>query len=91
MPEKSARLPLQDVLEAIGDIEEFVEGMVFETFASDKKTKNAVIRSLEIIGEAIKSIPEAIRVQHAEIEWKGWAGMRDKLIHRYFGVEWEIV
>lgn len=65
--------------------------MDFETFIKDRKTVNAVIRSLEVMGEAVKRIPDEIRSRYSEIPWKYIAGMRDKLIHEYDGVDLEIV
>jgi uncharacterized protein with HEPN domain len=65
--------------------------MTFDEFQSDTKTAFAVIRALEIISEATKNIPEPIREQYPEIPWKGCAGVRDKLIHAYFGVNLEVV
>ncbi|MCD4845777.1 MAG: DUF86 domain-containing protein [Methanosarcinales archaeon] len=65
--------------------------MQFEDFISDKKTINAVVRSLEVIGEAAKKIPDNSRDNYSEIPWKRMAGMRDKLIHEYFGIDLEIV
>ena len=82
---------IQDIFESIEDIDAFIIGMSYEDFAGDKKTLNAVIRSLEIIGEAAKKIPEAIRAKHPGIPWRQMAGMRDKLIHEYHGVDKEIV
>ncbi len=80
-----------DILSSIQEIEEFVEGMDFKEFVMDKKTVNAVIRSLEVMGEAVKKIPSEIRDKYREIPWKYIAGMRDKLIHEYHGVDLEIV
>lgn len=80
-----------DILTSIQEIEEFVEGMNFEDFVEDRKTVNAVIRSLEVMGEAVKKIPSEIRKKYPEIPWKYIAGMRDKLIHEYHGVDLEIV
>lgn len=80
-----------DIQESIIDIQTFVVDMTFDDFASDRKTINAVIRSLEIIGESAKKIPEEIRQQSPRVPWKEIAGMRDKLIHNYFGVDLEIV
>ena len=70
-----------DILSSIQEIEEFVEDMDFEDFVKDRKTANAVIRSLEVMGEAAKKIPSEIRDKYPEIPWKYIAGMRDKLIH----------
>ena len=65
--------------------------MDFEAFQHDDKTQSAVIRKLEIIGEAVKQIPEEERRQYPQIPWKQIAGMRDKLIHFYFGVDAKLV
>jgi uncharacterized protein with HEPN domain len=82
---------IQDILDSIKDIESFVKGMTFETFKKDRKTINAVVRSIEVIGEASKNIPSAIKTRYANVPWKKMAGMRDKLIHEYFGVDAEIL
>ena len=82
---------LADILQAIDDVAEFVEGMDFEQFSGDKKTVNAVIRSLEVLGEATKHIPAAFRKRHPEIPWSKMAGMRDVLIHDYMGVDHKTV
>jgi uncharacterized protein with HEPN domain len=82
---------VEDIYESICDIEDFIKNMDFTDFSSDKKTTNAVIRSLEIIGEAAKKIPIELREKYHEIPWKYMAGMRDKLIHEYHGVDLEIV
>jgi len=80
---------LQDILDAVNDIESFVESMTYEEFIKDRKTLNAVVRSFEIIGEASKNIPEAMKAKYKELPWKQMTGMRDKLIHAYFGVDVE--
>jgi len=72
---------IQDILEAFGEVEDFTTGMEFEDFVKDKKTINAVIRSLEVIGEATKKIPDSLREKYSKIPWNRMAGMRDKLIH----------
>ncbi len=80
-----------DILLSIQEIEEFVGDMNFEEFVRDRKTVNAVIRSLEVMGEAVKKIPSEIRDKYPEIPWRYIAGTRDKLIHEYHGVDLEIV
>jgi uncharacterized protein with HEPN domain len=82
---------LDDVLESISDIRAFVTGMSYKEFIGDKKTVNAVIRSLEVIGEAVKKIPLEIREKRPDIPWKEIAGTRDKLIHEYFGIDLQIL
>jgi uncharacterized protein with HEPN domain len=82
---------LQDILQSIIDIRDFTAGMTSEQFLADRKTIHAVIRSLEIIGEATKKIPSEIRRQRPDLPWIEIAAMRDKLIHEYFGVDLEIV
>jgi uncharacterized protein with HEPN domain len=78
---------LNDIREAIAEVEEFTRGMDYESFAADKKTVNAVIRSLEVLGEATKHIPASFRRKHPEIPWTRMAGMRDVLIHDYMRVD----
>ncbi len=82
---------IQDILNSIKEIEEFTEDLNFNDFIEDRKTINAVIRSLEIIGEATKNIPKSIRSNYPKIPWKSMTGMRDKLIHEYSGVNLEMV
>jgi len=80
-------LYLKDILNAIESIETFMAGMDFEAFRTDDKTASAVIRKLEVIGEAVKQLPEGVQQRYPNIPWKQVAGMRDKLIHFYFGVD----
>ena len=82
---------VQDILTSLQEIEDFTKGMDFESFARDKKTVNAVIRSLEVMGEAVKKIPNEVRDRYPEIPWKYIAGMRNKLIHEYHGIDLEII
>ncbi|MDD5450885.1 MAG: DUF86 domain-containing protein [Desulfovibrionales bacterium] len=85
------KLYLKDILEAMTSIETFVEGMDFESFRADDKTSSAVIRKFEIIGEAAKKVPDEIRQDYPSVPWKEMAGMRDKLIHFYAGVDYPLV
>ena len=82
---------LQDILNAIEDVNNFVKNMDQEEFKDDKKTFLAVVKCIEIIGEAAKNVPKSIRNRHEEVPWKDVAGMRDKLSHVYFGIDIEVV
>jgi len=84
-------LYLQDIISAMLAIEQFVEGISYDEFKADDKTSSAVIRKFEIIGEAAKQIPEEIRNKYPLIPWKEMAGMRDRLIHFYFGIKHDLV
>jgi uncharacterized protein with HEPN domain len=80
-----------DILESISDIKEFTGGMTFDDFAKDRKTVKAVVRSLEVIGEAANNIPKHVHEAYSEIPWEEIVGMRNRLIHEYFGVDLDIV
>jgi uncharacterized protein with HEPN domain len=86
---------LNDILTAIAEIDDFTRGINYEEFSTDKKTINAVIRSLEVLGEATKHIPAPFRKKHPDIPWSKMAGLRDVLIHDYMGVDlmtvWKVV
>lgn len=80
-----------DMLFACQNILEYTEGMDFEMFFKDKKTVDAVLRNIEILGEAVKKISKEFQKKHPEIEWSAIAKTRDKIIHFYFGVDLDIV
>ncbi|MFQ5887505.1 MAG: DUF86 domain-containing protein [Candidatus Hydrothermarchaeales archaeon] len=82
---------LKDVLGAIKKIERYTENLSIDGFAEDELIQDGVVRNLEIIGEAVKSIPDDIKIRNPEIEWKKIAGLRDILIHAYFGIDIEVV
>jgi len=82
---------VRDMLDAIDKASRFVVGMDYVTFAADDKTVFAVIRALEVIGEASRGLPDEVRAQHPGVPWRSIAGTRDRLIHRYFGVDLEVV
>ena len=85
------RLYLEDIIESILLIEEFTADMDFEQFRKDEKTKNAVIKRLEVIGEATKNVPKHITEKYPGLPWSRMARMRDKLSHEYFGIRLDIV
>jgi uncharacterized protein with HEPN domain len=84
-------LYLRDILAAIESIRLFVWGMDLETFQADDKTLSAVVRKFEIIGESVKHIPDDMRKMYPYVPWREIAGMRDRLIHFYFGLDAELV
>jgi len=82
---------LGDIQEASQNISQFISGMSWEEFSQDQKTIYAVVRAFEIIGEATKKVPLSVRKRHPKVPWKQMAGMRDRLIHEYFGVNYEVL
>lgn len=82
---------LKDIEHSVNKILKYTDGMDFEAFIEDDKTIDAVERNFEIIGEAVKNLSDGLKLQHNDIPFKQIAGMRDKLIHDYFGVDYEIV
>jgi len=91
MSKRDVRLLLGDILRAIGKIERFIAGLSFEEFEQNDQIVDAVVRNLEIIGEAAKHVPAEVRARYAAVEWKRVAGFRDIAIHAYFDVDIDIV
>jgi uncharacterized protein with HEPN domain len=92
---RTYRFFLEDIVESIGKIEAYTKNMSYGRFTKNPQTIDAVVRNLEIIGEAAKHIPTSIRAKHTEIPWKKMIGLRNIITHEYFGIDekiiWEIV
>jgi uncharacterized protein with HEPN domain len=82
---------VEDMREAGEKIRRYAEGLSFESFASDEKTVDAIVRNLEILGEAAKQVPDHVRIVHPHVDWYRISGLRDILIHQYFGIDLPIV
>jgi len=91
MSKRDPCLFLNDILEAVLRIEEYTEGYEFDDFVRDRKTIDAVLRNLEIIGEAARYVPEEIKRKHTDVPWRRIIGLRNVVIHHYFGVDLNIV
>ena len=82
---------INDILEAINRIELYTSNLTIDDFSESQLYQDAIVRNLEIIGEAVKRLPDELIKKYPEIEWKKIAGLRDILIHAYFGIDIEIV
>jgi len=91
MSEREVRAFLQDMFEATRRILAYTEGLDYTSFRQDFKTQDAVLRNLEILGEAAKHIPAEMLTQYPNLPWREMAGTRDRLIHHYFGVNLDVV
>ena len=88
---KDQKAPLKHILDEIDFILKYTKNIDFDSLIKNEVLKRAIVRSLEIIGEAVKQIDEDFKKQHKNIDWKKIAGFRDILIHRYFSIDWDIV
>jgi len=91
MNEKNDLAYIEHILESIDAIMKFSKGINKEELTSNRLKQSAIVREIEIIGEAVKNISGGIKDKHKEIEWKEIAGTRDKMIHHYFGVDLDII
>ena len=90
-PDRTFLHHLNDIADSILKVKSFIQDITYEQFLKDDKTQFAVIRALEIIGEATRQIPEEVKKQYSNLPWQEIIKMRDKLIHHYYGVDLEVV
>jgi uncharacterized protein with HEPN domain len=88
---RSSSLLLFDIYQSVEKIEEFTRGISFDQLLADERTKDAILRNLQVIGEASKNLPETLIADHPEVDWSGLAGVRDIVTHRYFRVDWHLL
>ena len=88
---RKIKLYVQDIIISIGKIEKYTKGFKFEEFIKDEKTIDAIVRNLSVIGEAAKNIPEEVKRKYPQIPWREIIGMRNKVMHEYFGVEEQVL
>ena len=91
MSRREAPLLIEDILEAANRILTYTKDLSFVEFVADQKTLDAVARNFEIIGEAASRLPEEFKIKHAEINWIRITGLRNRIIHEYFGVDYSLV
>lgn len=95
MPKRDPDLLIEDMLAAMGKIERYTSGMDQELFRQDEKTVDAVVRNLEILGEAVRQLPEGFIARNPEVPWRQIAGLRNRIVHDYFGLDldliWEVI
>jgi uncharacterized protein with HEPN domain len=91
MSKRDFRILLEDIVVAIDRIKSYTSGMDISSFAEDRKTIDAVVRNLEIIGEASNRVPKSVKQKYDNIEWHKIISVRNRIIHEYFGVDYEIV
>lgn len=82
---------LADIYEAIRRIVEYTQGLSYQAFLESSMVQDAVLRNIQVIGEATKKLTKARRSAHTNVPWREMAGMRDRIVHDYFGVDWKIV
>jgi uncharacterized protein with HEPN domain len=88
---RHTELRLLDILDAIERVFTYVKGMTYKDFLSDSKTQDAVVRNIEIIGEAARNLPKTFRTENPQVPWDEIIGMRNVIVHRYFGILVDVI
>ena len=91
MSKRDPQILVGDVRLAISKIERYIVGLSHDQFLADDLRKDAVARNLEIIGEAVRQLPDEFKQSHAHVPWAQIAGLRNRIVHDYFGLDWEII
>ena len=91
MSKREWKLYVEDILESLDLIKQYIGSMDFDDFRKDRKTIDAVVRNFEIIGEASKFIPDRIKSKYCDVDWKGMVGLRNRIAHQYFDISLDIV
>jgi uncharacterized protein with HEPN domain len=91
MYKRDIKLLLEDMHDACQKIIKYTEGLLYTDFLEDEKTVDAVVRNFEIVGEAAARIPKEFKIEHPDIQWNRIAGFRNRIIHEYFGIDYEML
>ena len=91
MPHRDWKFRIQDILDAVSAIEKYTQGMEFDSFIEDRRTVDAVVRNLMVIGEAAVHVPEDICLKHPEVPWYDMRGMRNFVVHEYFRADDSVI
>ena len=91
MPKRDPELLVEDMLDALRKIDSYTAGMDHSAFLQDEKTVDAVVRNLEVLGEAARQIPDAFAARHTQVPWRKITGLRNRIVHDYFGLDLEII
>jgi uncharacterized protein with HEPN domain len=91
MSKREPTLLVRDMIESAESILSFTAGMTYEQFLEDKKTRDAVVRNFEIIGEAANRLPDDFKALYPNIDWQRLRGLRNRIVHDYFGIDFSII